>query len=192
MKVEMSKKAWENWSASLLLVLSIFWFGDLSAQRVVNSSPEEIRASFSAQKVNCLFFFVEDCPVSMRDFSVVRELRNKYDTTQLSIIAVYVGDKRGKLNAIADSIGTELVYTHDLAHELVEMAGASITPEYFVFDNVGELKYRGAIDNYAYGYAKHRKRVSKHYLEDAINAVLKGKRVATKSSRPYGCYIEEL
>ena len=128
--------------------------------------------------------------MSMRDFGLVGELRAQYDTTALQLIAVYVGDHGERLQAIADSVGMPLLYANDHMRKLVSMADASITPEYFLFDAAGLLRYRGAIDDYAIGLGKHKRLAQKHYLSDAITAVLAGQQVVRRATQPVGCVIE--
>lgn len=172
------------------MVFLLLAFAQVNGQTILHKNPSEVEKSFSKHRLTCMFFFVEDCPVSMRDFSVIRQIRKDFDTSSLSIIGVYVGAKARQLSQIVDSIGIPIRFINDQGHEFVEMAGATITPEYFLFDNKGKLRYRGAIDNYAYGLAKHRKKVTKKYLNDAIQAILDGKEAAIKSSQAYGCFIE--
>lgn len=185
----MKTSAWVNWCASLLVAWAA-GMGWVNAQQLIAADPAAIKTTFSAHKANCFFFFVEDCPVSMRDFGLVGELRARYDSMALQLIAVYVGANGAHLQAIADSIGMPLLYTDDSDHRLVAMAQARVTPEYFLFDAAGKLRYRGAIDDYAIGLAKHKRLANAHFLSDAVAALIAGQAVPTKVTRPVGCVIE--
>jgi hypothetical protein len=66
---------------------------------------------------------------------------------------------------------------------------ATTTPEVFVLNAKGEVKYRGAIDD---GYAKRlvpNKSVTARYLESALAEVLAGKAVSVAKTEPIGCRI---
>ena len=58
-----------------------------------------------------------------------------------------------------------------------------------MIDNEGNLIYRGMIDNWFYALGKYRKITTAYYLEDAINAYLKGEDVSIKQTEPIGCFI---
>ena len=61
-------------------------------------------------------------------------------------------------------------YTLDKNAKLAKAFGATKTPHVYLFNSVGELVYRGAIDD----NAKNAKKVKRQYLADAINAVSRG------------------
>ena len=183
---------WDLWCASLLLSVGMWMQQHASAQRIVLPDTAQMRSAMQQHQATCLFFFIEDCPVSMRDFAVIRALRAQYNDSSVAFVAVYVGDEPARLQRIADSLAIDIDFAADDRRQLVALAGARITPEYFLFDREGNLRYRGAIDNYSLGYGKHRKRVTAPYLSQAIDAVLAGHRVPVASTVPLGCVIEQL
>jgi peroxiredoxin len=77
-------------------------------------------------------------------------------------------------------------YLRDESQEIASKYGAEHTPEVFLFDRSGILRYHGAIDdNY-----DNPKAVKKHYLRDALEAVLSGKTPPVKRTPPVGCTIK--
>jgi peroxiredoxin len=66
---------------------------------------------------------------------------------------------------------------------------AKTTPHMFVIDPKGILVYQGAIDNAPSGHVKRGESFT-NYVELAIDAVTKGKEVATKETKPYGCSVK--
>ena len=60
------------------------------------------------------------------------------------------------------------------------------TPEFFVFDKNRNLVYEGAMDDNDKDYTK----VTKHYVEDAVKAALKGEKPETTSTKAKGCKIQ--
>jgi mono/diheme cytochrome c family protein len=72
---------------------------------------------------------------------------------------------------------------------LVKMLDARRTPEAFVLDPKGVVRYRGAIDD-QYGIGYQRDQATKHYLTDAIDAVLAGKAPSVLATEAPGCPIE--
>ena len=51
------------------------------------------------------------------------------------------------------------------------------------------MKYRGRIDNQYASLGHPRRVVTAHDLQDALEAVIAGKPVATPQTDPIGCYI---
>ncbi|MCY2959036.1 MAG: redoxin domain-containing protein [Planctomycetota bacterium] len=62
--------------------------------------------------------------------------------------------------------------------------GAKTTPHMYVIDAKGVLAYMGGLDNAPYGKVEGDKRIV--YVEDAVKAVLDGKKVETPETRSYG------
>lgn len=70
--------------------------------------------------------------------------------------------------------------------------GPEHTPEAYVFDSTGVVRYRGAIDN---GTGQEEDPAGTNaknpgsYLSQALDAVLAGKRVAVPRSKSFGCMV---
>ena len=64
--------------------------------------------------------------------------------------------------------------------------GAKTTPHMFVIDAKGNLAYSGAIDDDADG----KKEKSRNYVQEAVDALLKGSTVATATTESYGCSVK--
>jgi peroxiredoxin len=63
--------------------------------------------------------------------------------------------------------------------------GAAATPHAYVFDQDQKLRYRGAIDN-----SEDPSKTDKHFMVDAINALLAGKEITATDTKPFGCSIK--
>jgi len=67
-----------------------------------------------------------------------------------------------------------------------KMYGARRTPEMYIIDSEGVLRYWGAIDDNASG-----REVGKiNYVENAIKSVLAGETVRVQKTRAYGCSVK--
>jgi hypothetical protein len=66
---------------------------------------------------------------------------------------------------------------------------AKTTPHMFVIDPTGKLVYEGAIDDKPSPDPETLKGAH-NFLNDALNASMAGKPVATASTRPYGCSVK--
>lgn len=72
---------------------------------------------------------------------------------------------------------------HDVHHRLADAYGAVTTPQFFVIDPNGLLRYSGALDDVTF-----RKRTAgRAYLTEAVNAVLAGRMPDPAQTPAYGC-----
>ena len=67
--------------------------------------------------------------------------------------------------------------------------GARATPHMFVISPDGKLAYSGAVDDQPTPDPKTIK-AARNYVAEALDALLAGKQVAVKATRPYGCGIK--
>jgi len=66
---------------------------------------------------------------------------------------------------------------------------AKTTPHMFVIDPSGILRYAGGIDNIASTRQEDLAEAT-NYVQKALDAVMAGKPVETKTSKPYGCSVK--
>jgi hypothetical protein len=82
--------------------------------------------------------------------------------------------------------GFNFPYLYDESQDVARAYGAERTPEIFLFDKSGILRYHGTVDdNYDDPAA-----VRSHYFRDALEAVLKGRNPLTTETVPVGCTIK--
>ena len=74
----------------------------------------------------------------------------------------------------------------DPNNSLADRFNAQVTPETFVIDRTGVLRYHGSIDDSPANEA----RVTARPLRDALDSVLAGKDVARKEVKAMGCTIK--
>ena len=76
-------------------------------------------------------------------------------------------------------------YLYDQTQEVARAYGAKTTPDVFVLDAGGVLRYRGAPDA-DYDDPSQNAR----WLRDALDAVLSGEQPARAETKPVGCSIK--
>ena len=76
----------------------------------------------------------------------------------------------------------------DSAGTMGRAYGAVVTPHMFIIDSKGELAYAGAISDNATMSAKEA-RASRNHVRAALEDLAAGRKVATPSTRPFGCTI---
>jgi peroxiredoxin len=76
----------------------------------------------------------------------------------------------------------------DSAGTVGRVYGAVVTPHMFVIDAKGELAYSGAISDNPTTRASEA-RAARNYVRAALEDLAAGRKVATSSTRPFGCTI---
>jgi len=94
--------------------------------------------------------------------------------------------KADDIKAFIKDNGLTAPYLMDSNGATGKAYGAKTTPHVFVIDAKGNLAYSGAMDDDADG----KKEKAKNYVQEAIDALVKGSAVATATSTPYGCPVK--
>jgi peroxiredoxin len=76
----------------------------------------------------------------------------------------------------------------DSAGSMGRAYGAVVTPQMFVIDPKGEIVYSGAISDNPTMSAKEA-RAARNYVRAALEDLAAGRKVATPSTRPFGCTV---
>ena len=79
----------------------------------------------------------------------------------------------------------------DPEHKLVDVTGATITPEAVVITPEAVIVYRGRIDDWYSDLGERRRAPRTSELSAAIDAVLKGEKPETQVTSAIGCFIAD-
>ena len=158
-------------------------------------------ASFKGKKV-ILEWTNHDCPFVKRHYDTdnMQDLQREYtenDVIWLSIIS----SAKGKQGYVTKSEAKELTINRNAqpSHVLFDSNGdvgklydAKTTPHMFIIDEVGMLRYQGAIDNLGNTGALFSTDLSKakNYVRNAMESLFLGEDVKEKNTRPYGCSVK--
>jgi peroxiredoxin len=98
----------------------------------------------------------------------------------------FCADKADAIKAFVKTNGIEYPILLDPEGKIGKLYQAKSTPHMFVIDKTGAVAYAGAIDDDPQGKAEK----ATNYVADAVQALLDGKPVAVKSTKPYGCSVK--
>jgi peroxiredoxin len=144
-------------------------------------------------KIVVLEWFNPDCPVVKMHYTAgtmgkTQASFSGKDVVWLSINSSAPGKegagKERNLEAKKDWKITNPVLL-DEAGTVGHAYGATNTPHMFVIDKAGTLAYAGAIDDGNPGKAG-----KVNYVENAVNALLKGESVSPSTTKAYGCGVK--
>jgi thiol-disulfide isomerase/thioredoxin len=145
------------------------------------------------EKAVVLLFIRSDCPISNRYAPELQRLYKQYSSRGVEFHLVYPesGLTAAAMEVHRKEYGYAIPAVLDAHHQFVSRAGARVTPEAAVFVQ-GKLIYLGRIDDLYADLGKARRVVEHHDLEEVLSAVVAGKSIQPRETKPVGCAIEEL
>jgi peroxiredoxin len=140
------------------------------------------------EDVVVLVFLANHCPVVGQYEDRLIEFTKEYKDKGVRVVGISVSlMDQDKLPGIKDYMkdhGSNYVYAYDESQAVGKAYGASYTPHFFVLDKSRTIRYMGAMDDNA-----TESKVTKNYLRDAVNAVLKGDTPPVDETAAKGCGI---
>ena len=140
-----------------------------------------------------ILFTCNTCPfvVKLEDrYKLLEELAKKNNIGLVYINSNYKkrdgDDSYEEMKKHAKKMNYRFPYLLDEKSKLANSFGAKTTPHIFMFNSNLQLAYKGAIDD---NYEDINK-VKEFYLEDAIQQLVKGKRIKVSETKPVGCSIK--
>ena len=140
--------------------------------------------------VTVVVFTCNHCPYALAWHDRIAQAARDY--ANVRFLAVNPNDAerypRDSLEAMRERVAREvwpMPYLRDESQEVARAFGARTTPDVFVFDAEGRLRYRGAPD------ADHRSEAENAaWLREALDAVLAGEQPARPETEPVGCSVK--
>lgn len=194
---------------TLVLVMSAFTVGKLAVADgyKVGDVAEDFKlknvdgkmvsmANYKDAKGFIVTFTCNTCPYAVGYEDRIIALNNKYASLGYPVIAimpnnpdVQPGDSMEAMKKRAKDKGFTFPYLMDDGQHIYPKYGATKTPHVFILQKTAKgnvVKYIGAIDdNYQDASA-----VKTKYVENAVNALLKGNEVPEKETKAIGCTIK--
>ena len=155
----------------------------------VNHSLSE----YGGKNAVVVMFSCNHCPYVRAWEDRMVQIQADYAARGVQLVAInandatkYPEDSFHKMKERAREKQFNFPYLRDESQEIAKAYGAERTPEVFLFDKTGTLRYHGVIDdNY-----DDPKAVKVKYLRNALDAVLAGSRPETTETKPVGCTIK--
>lgn len=153
-------------------------------------------ASYEKAKGAIVVFTCNHCPFSKAYEERIIKLHNDYASLGYPVVAISSNDKDvvpedsfEKMAELSKEKKYPFEYIYDETQEVATAFGAARTPHVFVVNKEKSgyvVKYIGAIDD----NADSAESATKHYVEDAVNALIKGNDVPLKMTKAIGCTIK--
>lgn len=143
-------------------------------------------------KLTVAVFLAVDCPISQNYILTLNKIYSIY-SDRVNFLAVFPEQcSQGTVEQFIREYGLLLNTKTDCKLKLAQKYGATVTPEVFIEDQSRKILYRGAIDDWYFALGRHRpEAASKHYLIDALDALLTGQPILNHKTNPVGCFINK-
>jgi len=151
-------------------------------------------AEWAGAKAIVLFFVTNDCPVTNSYVPEMDSIQAAYSGRGVRTYAVQADTSVpvADVERYAVEYRYEFPLLLDPHQVLVQLTGATVTPQAIVLSPDGTVLYRGRIDNRVQDFGKQRPAATVHELRDALDAVLAGKPISTPFTKSVGCAITEV
>ena len=140
-----------------------------------------------------VIFMCNHCPYVGLYLDRIKKIQTEFQDQGFTIIGInandakqYPEDSFENMKTVAAQKDLNFPYLWDSTQDVGHSFGAQKTPEVFLLDKTGILRYCGAIDD----NAQEPKAVQAHYLRDAIASLLRGEAVTQPSTEAIGCSIK--
>ncbi|MCH7525156.1 MAG: thioredoxin family protein [Bacteroidetes bacterium] len=172
--------------------------GDIATDfKLMNIDGKIVSLSdFNDVKGFIITFTCNTCPYAVLYEDRIEALNKKYASKGYPVIAIMPnntdimpGDNMEAMKTRAKEKGFTFPYLMDEGQKIFPQYGATKTPHIYVLQKTNKgnvVKYIGAVDN---NY-KDASAVTKRYVENAVDALLKGKEVTETKTRAIGCSIK--
>ena len=164
---------------SLLLAISL--------ANAAAGAEARLPSEIAGGRVTVVIFISARCPVSNAYGDRLQAIYSDYGSRGVHFLFVNsnVNESDAEVLENTKRHGFSFPVARDRNSELSLTLAAEFTPEAYVLDKNGAVRYHGAIDD-----AQNPARVKVQTLRMAVDAVLAGKPVVTPVTKAFGCTIK--
>lgn len=144
-------------------------------------------ADFRGEKGTVVLWVSTKCPVSNAYNSRMTALSDKYSGKGFQFVGVNSNRSEGREEIASHALDNGLGFPilKDKKNVVADTYGASVTPEVYVLDAEGVLRYHGRIDD-----SMNESAVSSKDLESVLDAMIAGETLPKTESKAFGCTIK--
>jgi peroxiredoxin len=165
-------------------------------QKVTGFSLKDTRGhtvsldEFKGKKAVVVFFLGTECPINNSFMPTVAELHRQYAPKGVEFLGINSNqlDTAQRVKEHARKYGIPFPVLKDQGNVVADQFGARRTPEAFVLDQAGEIRYQGRIDD-QFGIGYKRAKPTRRDLALAIDEVLAGRAVSQATTEVAGCIV---
>lgn len=184
------------------LFLSVFWALVANAQVLSDKLYEANTVSFAdgapfalskvkKNKATVFITMLPGCPICQKQAYTLNELVLKYKDHGISFWGVwYPGVDSLEMRKYIKEQNLLFPILTDEDCGITMLLESEIAPDVVVVDANLKVLYRGKIDNWFEAVGKRKPKPTEFFLDNALNAIVEGKKVPIATTKPVGCIIE--
>jgi peroxiredoxin len=146
-------------------------------------------ADYKDAKLIVVVFTCNHCPIAVAYQDRIIGLQKDYASKGVQVLAINVNnipdDRLDNMKERAKEKGYNFPYLYDPTQKVGRDYGAKVTPHVFVLDADRKIAYVGAFDD-----EYKADQVKLHYVRDAVDALLAGKKPPLAVTKQFGCGIK--
>ncbi|MCU1257583.1 MAG: alkyl hydroperoxide reductase/Thiol specific antioxidant/Mal allergen [Bryobacterales bacterium] len=138
-------------------------------------------------QITVVAFISARCPISNAYGDRLQAIYSDYENSGVRFLFLNpnVNESGAEIAANAHRHGFTFPVAQDRNSEMASKLGAEFTPEIYVLDKDGAVRYHGGIDD-----AQNPARVKTQSLRAALDAVLAGNPVTAPVTKAFGCTVK--
>jgi peroxiredoxin len=154
----------------------------------VNGKEHSLETYFN-QKYVVLMWISTQCPVSNDYNERMETLQRDYAARGVTFLGINSNKAEGidNIKEHAEKYGFSFTILKDVDNVVADLYAAQVTPEVYVIDSKGVLRYHGRIDD-----SRDADEVGSRDLRAALDALLAGKAVPVAETKAFGCSIKRV
>lgn len=152
----------------------------------LDGKPFSLASATKENKAVVLMWISTQCPYSNAYNVQMKEMANAYASKGVLFVGINSNKTEDAEKAIAHAKknGHTFPILKDPSNKVADLYDAQRTPEVYVVDSTGKLRYHGRITE------DHENAASSPDLKNALDALLAGKTVAKTVTKAFGCTIK--
>ncbi len=153
------------------------------------SEALSLKDEIAKHKLTVVMFISTRCPVSNAYDGRMAALAADYAKKDVAFVGVNANkaEDAAEIAKHAKEHAFPFPVVKDAGNKIADAYGARVTPEIFVVDQKGLVRYHGRIDE-----RKDGKDIKSPDLKDALDALLTGKAPAKPETKAFGCSIKRV
>jgi peroxiredoxin len=144
---------------------------------------------FLKSKFAVVMFIATQCPVSNAYNERIVALNNEYASKGVTFIGINSNRQESAAEVKEHSAkhGFKFAVLKDPGNTVADAYGAQVTPEIFVIDSQGMVRYHGRIDD-----SQDTEDIKSRDLSIALDALIAGKEAPRAVTKAFGCSIKRM
>lgn len=161
----------------------------VAAYGTMTERPKTLALTSAPAKPTVLLFVSTQCPVSNAYNARMTQLAKDYAGKGVDFIGINPNKTENAETVARHATEHSLPFpvVKDPNNKVADLYDAQVTPEAYIVDTKGILRYHGRIDN-----SRNTANVKTQELRDALDDVLAGRAVGTSKTQAFGCAIKRV